>query len=186
MKKPTLISLFLLSSLQIMANDLPDDSIYHIDSSWIDQNGQNVKISQLQGKIQVIAFVYTYCEHSCPVIMSKLKEIEKHLIESKKGEVNFSLFTLDPERDTPAQLKLFEKKHELNQNIWRLYSGNPDDVLELAALVGVRYKPMNNGNNDIAHSNMITVLDKKGTIIHQVKGFGEDLEKVITIIGAEK
>lgn len=169
-----------------MANDLPDDSIYHIDSSWVDQNKNNVKIDQLSGKIQIIAFIYTYCEHSCPIIMSRLKQIEKHLPEKIKDEVHFSLFTLDPKRDSPEQLKLFEKKHELNDEIWQLYNGDPDDVLELAALVGVRYKPMNNGKNDIAHSNMITVLNKQGIEIHQVKGFGEDLDTVLEVIEVNK
>ena len=173
-------------STQALANDLPDDSIYHIDSTWVSQDQKSVKIAQLSGKIQIIAFVYTYCEHSCPIIMSRLKQIEKHLPTEKKSEIHFSLFSLDPIRDTPEQLRLFAKKHGLNQEVWGLYNGDPDDVLELAALVGVRYKPMNNGNSDIAHSNMITVLDKQGSVIHQVKGFGEDLKTVLSVIEDEK
>ncbi len=41
---------------------------------------------------------------------------------------------------------------------------------------------MNNDNDDIAHSNMITMLDKEGRITHQVKGFGEDLESIINLM----
>jgi protein SCO1/2 len=182
MKKIALLTILLMLSTQTLA----DDSIYHIDSAWINQDKKSVKIEQLSGKIQIIAFVYTYCEHSCPIIMSRLKQIEKHLPEGKKTEIHFSLFSLDPIRDTPEQLKLFAKKHGLNLDVWGLHNGDPDDVLELAALVGVRYKPMNNGNNDIAHSNMITVLDKQGAVIHQVKGFGEDLKTVLSVIEAEK
>jgi hypothetical protein len=42
-----------------------------------------------------------------------------------------------------------------------------------AALVGVRYIPMNNDNNDIAHSNMITILDKQGRVVNQVNSILE-------------
>jgi protein SCO1/2 len=161
---------------------LPDDSIYQIASTWVDQNNQSVEIESLSGKIQVIAFVYTYCEHSCPIIMERLKQINKKTPEANQKDIHFSLFTLDPKRDTPEQLKRFEHKHKLDEKQWSLYNGDADDVLELAALLGVRYKPMNNDNDDIAHSNMITLLDKQGRIVHQVKGFNENLDSILKTI----
>jgi protein SCO1 len=41
---------------------------------------------------------------------------------------------------------------------------------------------MNNDAKDIAHSNMITILDKKGRIHHQMKGLDASLEKVVAEI----
>ena len=61
-------------------------------------------------------------------------------------------------------------------------NGDPDDVLELSALVGVRYKPMDTEGKDIAHSNMITVLDRQGRIYYQMKGFDERLQPVVEAI----
>ena len=163
----------------VQANELPDDSVYHVDSNWTNQDNENLSIQSLSGNIQVVAFIYTYCQHSCPVIISKLKAIESKL--EQQNNVQFALFSLDPERDTPEQLKSFHQESEFNDQ-WNLYSGNPDDVLELAAVFGVRYKPMNNDNQDIAHSNMITILNEKGVVMHQVKGFGEDLSEAIAAI----
>lgn len=182
MKPAVLIFFILLLSFGSCAEVLPDDSIYHIGSNWNNQDKVSVEIEQLRGHIQVIAFIYTYCQHSCPIIMERLKQIEKHLSAEQKEAVHFSLFSLDPKRDTPKELKAFEKKHQLDAQYWSFYNGDPESVLELAALVGVRYKPMNNDNNDIAHSNMITLLDQQGRIIHQVKGFGEDLDTVLNVI----
>lgn len=169
-------------STVILAETLPDESIYHIGSTWTDQNNDAIEIQKLSGKIQVVAFIYSYCEHSCPIIMERLKKIEQNLTAANQQEVHFSLFSLDPKRDTPEKLKAFEIKHALNDDHWRFYNGDPDQVLELAALVNVRYKPMNNENNDIAHSNTITLLDQQGRIAHQVKGFGEDLNTVLNVI----
>ena len=65
---------------------------------------------------------------------------------------------------------------------WMMFNGDPDDVLELSALVGVRYKPMDTEGKDIAHSNMITVLDRQGRIHYQMKGFDESLQRVVAAI----
>lgn len=178
--KKTLNIIFLLAFISTVAAELPDESIYHIGSNWLNQNNKNVDITSLQGKVQVVAFVYTYCEHSCPIILAKLKYIENNI--SSEDKVHFLLVSLDPKRDTPEVLNKYMKEKELDKNIWQMFSGDPDDVLELSALFGVKYKPMNNEAKDISHSNMITILDKKGRIHYQMKGLDASLEKVLSEI----
>ena len=181
------VSIFILALLisdNVNSQDLDEQSVYQLESDWQTVAGEQVKLNSLTGKVQVVAFVYTYCQHSCPVIMQRLKQIEKHLPATSKDQVQFTLFTLDPERDTVEQLKAFAKKDELDLKHWQLMRGDADDVLELAAVLGVKYKPMNNESKDIAHSNMITVLDKQGVISHQVKGLGEQLSDAVAAITA--
>ena len=149
--------------------ELPDNSIYHVGSNWLDQDNQSFSIDELQGKIQVVAFVYTYCEHSCPIILARLKALKALLPEGHSKQVQFLLISLDPERDTPSVLKNYMQDKALEKDEWRLLNGSSDDVLELSALVGVKYKPMDLEGKDIAHSNMITVLDKKGRLHYQMK-----------------
>jgi protein SCO1/2 len=48
--------------------------------------------------------------------------------------------------------------------------GTENDVLELAALLGVKYRSV--GETIFAHSNLITVLNKEGEIVHQQEGLG--------------
>ena len=179
----SLISLTLFSiSIVVIANELPDDSIYHVGSNWKNQNDETVNIATLKDKLQVLAFVYSYCEHSCPIILAKLKYIERKISPENKEDIHFLLVSLDPERDTPEVLNQYMKEKELNAKYWQMFSGDPDDVLELSALIGVRYKPMNNESRDISHSNMITILDKKGRIHYQMKGLDASLEKVLSEI----
>lgn len=177
-----LVATLLLSAVSF-AGELPDNSIYHVGSSWLDQDNQSFPIDELQGKIQVVAFVYTYCEHSCPIILAKLKALKSLLPEGHSKQVQFLLISLDPERDTPSVLKNYMQDKELEKDEWRLLSGSSDDVLELAALVGVKYKPMDPEGKDIAHSNMITVLDKKGRLHYQMKGLNESVNDVEKAIG---
>jgi len=62
-----------------------------------------------------------------------------------------------------------------------LVRGDPDDVLEMAALLGVRFREMADG--EYAHSNIITILDAQGAILYQQQGLGSDLtEKTISFL----
>ena len=164
------------------ASELPSDSIYHVGSYWLNQNSERMNIADFRGKVQVVAFVYTYCEHSCPFIIANLKHIESELAPELKGQVQISLVSLDPARDSPDVLKRYMLEHDLDEQLWTMLNGDPDDVLELSALMGVRYRPMDSDTRDIAHSNMITVLDRQGRIHYQMKGLNEGLDPVVSAI----
>ena len=179
MKLVKLLLIFFMP-LWVTANEYVDESVYQIESFWHDQNNQQLEIGTLVGEVQLVAFIYTYCEHTCPTIISKLKQISQKIPEKIKAHTKVTLISLDPERDTPQILKEYMQKHSLDEQYWTMLNGTPDDVLELAALFGVRYKPM--GESDIAHSNMITVLDTRGVIRYQMKGLSEGVDDVINEI----
>ncbi len=182
MKTARWLLLFCLFPFALLAAELPGNSIYHIDSEWRDQNNHLRNIVDFHGKVQVLAFVYTYCEHSCPIIMAKLKRVEAKLSGAQKSDTQFLLVSLDPGRDTPETLNRYMHDHDMKSGQWNMLNGDPDDVLELSALVGVRYKPMDAEGTDIAHSNMITVLDKAGRISFQMKGLDQSLDTVVDAI----
>lgn len=162
------------------AKELPDDSVYHADSAWTTEDGRRLHLSELAGSVQVVSFVYTYCEHTCPTIIARLKSIESMLPDADRPHVRFTLVSLDPERDTPDVLKAYMRDKGLDERRWGMLNGTPEDVRQLSALFGVRYRPM--GSSDIAHSNMITVLDDEGVIRYQVKGLTEAPATVVQVI----
>ena len=166
----------------VAASELPGDSIYHVDSNWRDQDNRSLHIGDFRDKVQVMAFIYTYCGHSCPMIMAKMKSVEKRLTTEQRRDTRFLLVTLDPERDSPEILRDYRNEHRLNPASWTLLNGDAGDVLELSALVGVKYRPMDVDGNDIAHSNMITILDKSGRIHFQMKGLNNSLDAVLKAI----
>jgi hypothetical protein len=52
-----------------------------------------------------------------------------------------------------------------------------DDVLELAALLRVKYKEEATGQ--FGHANLITVLNANGEIVHQFVGLGQDIKPTV-------
>ena len=171
-----------LSDVQAAKNGLPDNSVYHLESSWRDQRGEAFDITELQGSVRLVAFVYTYCEHTCPVIIAKIKLILKDLSEDARKNTVVTLVSLDPERDTVERVREYMQTKNLDAPGWQILVGTPDDVLSLSALFDVRYKPM--GESDIAHSNVITLVDKQGVIQNRLRGIGQSAEELIKILEA--
>ena len=176
MIKIPIIILFLILSVYVQAGELPDNSVYHVDSVWLNQDEDTLTLPDLGGHIQLVAFIYSYCEHTCPTIIATIKQVEKLISAEAQKKLRITLISLDPDRDTPARLKAYMEKQSLDEDHWTMLSGDADEVLTLSAVFGVRYKPM--GESDIAHSNMLTILDARGVIRYQMQGLGENLKSI--------
>lgn len=158
-----------------------DMSLYNLTSTWKTQEGEKIKLEDLNDKIQVISMAYTTCQFACPRIVADLKRIKTALDEKGLEEkVNFVLVSIDPKVDTPERLMEFSKENKMDKEQWTLLNGAEGDILELAALLGVKYKKTT--ANDYAHSNIITVLNKKGEIVHQQEGLSQDPTETIKAI----
>lgn len=166
------------------ATNYTDKSLFLLDSIWTTDAGKSVKLGALRGRPQVVAMFFASCQFTCPITVSDLQRIEAALPENLRGQVGFTLISFDSVRDTPAALRTFRASRELGGDNWTLLRGEPDDVRELAALLGVIYK--RDANGDFAHSNLITVLNAEGEIVLQQPGLNlppdEIVAKLKTII----
>jgi protein SCO1 len=156
-------------------------SIYNLNSTWHTQKGEEKSLSDLQGKIQLVALVYATCEYACPRIIADMKRIETAVTDQYGDQIGLVLVTIDPTRDTPEKLRDFAEKTHLDPNRWLLLQGQDSDILELAALLGVQYKKTS--ATDFSHSNVITVLNPAGKIVHQQVGLGVNPDESVLAIG---
>ncbi len=162
------------------AGEASGHSIYHLSGTWLDQDGREVTLSDLGGRIQVVALVYTHCGYACPRILAQMKRIEGEVVDRAPGEVGFTLVSIDPERDRPARLKKFAEKSRLAPERWTLLNGSDPEILGLSVLLGVKYRAT--GDGEFAHSNVITILDRNGVPTHRIEGLGADLEPAVRAI----
>lgn len=146
-------------------------SIYRMDAHWTTATGERLRLEHFHGRPVIAAMIFTHCSYACPLIVRDVKAITSRLPSDLQGEVQRLLISIDPERDTPAVLTRFADAHGLGDG-WTLLRGAPEDVRTLAALFGVRYKP--DGDGQFAHTNLITLLDAEGEIVHQQEGLGAD------------
>lgn len=145
-----------------------DKSLFQLDSVWTSDAGRRVKLGVLLGRPQVVAMFFASCQFTCPLTVSDMQRIEAALPENLRTNTGFLLVSFDSERDTPAALKAYRAKRELGAQNWTLLRGVPDDVRELAALLGVIYRK--DAKGDFAHSNLITLLNAEGEIVYQQAG----------------
>jgi protein SCO1/2 len=157
-----------------------EHSIYNLRATWLTQDGRKIKLYDLRGKVQVVAMVYTSCQNVCPRIVSDMKRIESEIPEHQRDRVGFVLVSIDPGRDNPERMKAFALERGLDLKRWVLLSGDENSILELAALLGVKYKK--ESETDYAHSLVITVLNKKGEVVQQQVGLGIKQVEIKTAI----
>lgn len=155
-------------------------SLYQVESAWTNRHGETLRLSDLQGKNQVVAMLYTHCEFACPRILADMKRIQQELSAGARQETGFLIISIDPERDTPERFTTFAEENDLGEDSWTLLQGEHGDVLEMAALLGVRYRRIS--ETDFTHSNMLTVLDKEGEIVHRRTRLADSQEAIIDAI----
>jgi protein SCO1 len=164
----------------VAPGSVSDKSLYQLDSVWTNQVAKPFKLTSLQGKPVVLTMFFAKCEYACPILVHDMRRIEAGLPESIRTNVSFVLVSFDSDRDTPEALARYHREHGLAGN-WTLLRGGSDDVLELAALLGVKYKKDSRGQ--FAHSNVITVLNEAGEIIHQQIGLNQAVGETVKKIG---
>jgi protein SCO1/2 len=152
-------------------SQLTDNSLFHLDSTWTNDAARPVKLVSFQGRPHVVTMFFSSCAYACPILVHDMKRIEAALPENIRTNVGFVLISFDTDRDTPPVLADFRARHQLPAN-WTLLRGGTDDVLELAALLGIKFKK--DARGDFAHSNVISLLDQNGEILLQQIGLNRD------------
>jgi protein SCO1 len=150
---------------------LDDDSdrfsVYELDGRWRDQTGAARALSSLRGAPVLLAMIYTHCTATCPLAVSELKRIA-----ALEPDSRFVLVSLDPQRDDEKRLADYAAERSLDPSRWTLLTGSDADVRDLAATLGVRYRRVT--PEDLAHSNLITLLDRDGRVVRQSSGRMDD------------
>ncbi|MGZ8940170.1 MAG: SCO family protein [Limisphaerales bacterium] len=183
----TLGQLTLLAAPTCCSTNVPangpftDASLYQIESQWTSDYGKTFKLAQLRGRVQIVTLFFTSCQYACPILVHDMKKIEAGLHAAGITNIGYLLVTMDTERDTVDRLHTFRTERDLNDN-WLLLRGESQDVLELGMLLGVKYKKETNGQ--FAHSNIITLLNPQGEIVHQQVGLNLDPAPVIKAVAA--
>ncbi|MBK1828766.1 SCO family protein [Haloferula rosea] len=147
-----------------------EGSIYDLDAVWTNQHGKELKLANLKGQPVLLTIGYASCQFACPRLVADLMAIERGLTESERKQVAIVFVSIDPTNDTPEKLGEFFKQYHVDQSRWSGLRGDSGDVLELSVALGARYRKLENG--DFAHSNLITLIDADGSIVHRQEGLG--------------
>jgi protein SCO1/2 len=120
---------------------------------------------------------FSTCEFACPLLVQDLKRLEAALPASIRDQVDFVLVSFDTERDTPEALAAYRARQSLDPARWCLLTGRPDDVQDLAAVLGIQYSK--DARGQFMHSNILSLLNRNGEVKHQEMGLNRPLDSLL-------
>lgn len=150
------------------------DSLYQLDARFTDDSGRPFTLGDLRGRPVVLDLFFASCGYACPLTVTDMLALREKLPAGVRERAVFVLVSFDVARDTPEALAKYRAQRGLDAQ-WVLLHGNDDSVRELAALVGVKYKQESDGA--FSHSNLLTVLNPAGEIVHQRTGLKGGLDE---------
>lgn len=138
----------------------------------IDENSQPFSERNLTGRPSAIFFGFTYCPEVCPTTLTRLSHWLK-LLGPDAGRLNVVFVTVDPERDTPKQLK--DYLSGFDPRIHGL-TGSPREIARMAAEYKVFYRrvPLPGGTYTMEHSAAIYLMDASGRFVEPIVYYEPD------------
>lgn len=169
----------------LSAEEISENSIFNLTTKWKTEEDKTIELKDLKGKTLVMVMIYTTCKAACPRLVADMRNIEGKIPEENLKNIQFVLISIDPETDNPKVLKEFAKKNFMDEDQWTFLQGNVSGVREFANVLAVKYKEIS--PLDFSHSNIISVFDQGGELVHQQEGLGVDnketIEKIIETAG---
>jgi protein SCO1/2 len=128
----------------------------------INQYGQRFGSTQLLGKIWIADFIYTTCPGPCPMISSRMSELQKPL---EKTDVHLVSFTVDPARDTPQILRGYAEKLQAEPDRWDFLTGSQSAIYGLSRNgFKLTISDGKEGKGIPVHSTRMILVDRHGEI----------------------
>ena len=130
---PIVTLLLLIWLRQLEVNALRQRTVSSYGSvpefSLINQDGKTFGSADLRGKIWIADFIYTTCPGPCPMISSRMSEVQEPL---KKTDVHLVSFSVDPAKDTPQVLRGYAEKLQAEPGRWDFLTGPQSTIYNLS------------------------------------------------------
>lgn len=127
------------------------------------QEGRSVDLSDWKGKIVVADFFFTHCPVICLKMISSLKKVNDQF--QGDDDISINSFSIDPERDSVAQLKQYADRFSIDSKKWNLLTGDKREIYKLARKSFMIVATDGDGGpNDFIHSEKLVLVDRQGRI----------------------
>jgi cytochrome oxidase Cu insertion factor (SCO1/SenC/PrrC family) len=128
---------------------------------YTDQNDKPFKNTDLLGSVWIADFIFVNCGGPCPIMTSKLADVQKQV---DRPDVKLISFSVDPERDTPEVLKEYGKRFGADESRWSFLTGDKQKIyqtaadMKISAIAATKDAP-------ILHSVYFLLVDRAGKVV---------------------
>jgi protein SCO1/2 len=138
-------------------------------------NGSTFTLSETNGKVRLVEFIFTHCPDICPATTFNMAKMQEQL--KAKGlfgdKVAFVTITFDPERDTPEVLQAYADKFGADQSGWYFLRGDQAAVEKVTKDFGIAVLKQPDGS--FAHTARMFLVDKDGNM-RRAYGMASDMD----------
>lgn len=128
----------------------------------VDQNGNERNDAEFRGKLMMIYFGYAFCPDACPTALQAMT-VALDRLGPASDQVTPIFITVDPERDTAAQLKLYAEN--FHPRLVAL-TGSAEQVAEAAKAYRVYYAKQKDANTTggylMDHTSIVYLMGRDG------------------------
>ena len=126
-----------------------------------DEQGQTVVLDELKGKWSLLFFGYTYCPDICPTTLAQLRQVKSELPREAVDRLQVVLVSVDPDRDTPEQLRQYLGYFDKD---FRGLTGSVENIQKLANGVSIPFIPADTSKPGytVDHSGNLAILGPDG------------------------
>ncbi|PKP13577.1 MAG: SCO family protein [Bacteroidetes bacterium HGW-Bacteroidetes-3] len=163
-----------------VTDEISETSIFNLTTKWNTEENETIELEDLKGKTLVMVMIYTSCKAACPRLVADMHNIEKQIPKDLISKINFVFVSIDPETDTPKKLKEFAIENFMDDEHHTFLQGTDSGVREFSNVLAVKYKQIS--PMDFSHSNIISVFNSLGELVHQQEGLGVDNKETISKI----
>lgn len=142
-------------------------SLYDLQLPLTAQTGAAIRLDVDRGHPTLVSMFYGSCAAACPALIDR---IGRTLDEAHAADARVLLVSFDPARDTPAHLAALAREHHLDSR-WTLAAASPTDARTLAAVLGIKYRVLQDG--EFFHTSVVVALDRDGATLTRAEGLGD-------------
>lgn len=152
-------------------HQIKDPLNYEVESfTFKNQDGKNVSLNSLKGKVWLADFIFTNCETVCPPMTAHMTDLQKKL-KAENIDVRIVSFSVDPENDNPKQLKKFAANYPLSFDNWDFLTGYSQSDIETFAFDSFKAivkKP--EGQDQVIHQSSFYLVGPDGKVLKDYNG----------------
>ena len=146
------------------------------DFAFTERSGKPVTKADLAGTVWVASFVFTRCTGPCPSVTATVARLQSELDLAHTPDLRLVTFTVDPGRDTAAELAKYADKFHADPARWLFLTGREADIHELLnksfkIQAGPTTNPHPPAGQEFDHSTRLAVVDKAGNVRGYFDGY---------------
>ena len=154
---------------QLVSQELPLPTIAPAPEFRLtSQDGAQVALADLRGKVVAVTFIYTLCTNTCPVLTPMMSFVQDQLGADFGAKIAFVSITVDPERDTPEVIKEYAQAFGANLAGWFFLTGPSDVIQDVTRRYGVF--ALKSAYGDVDHTFLTSIVDRRGILRVQYLG----------------